>query len=185
MNNFPVTVNGKEYWISRSLAVAVSVYGFVDNKLCILANKRGPGLPNNVGKWNVVSGFIDYNETIEQCCKREVWEETGIDISTCELHRMSIEDDPKRDGQVILFRYICFIYKDKGKDIMKGKMLVNALTTEHSEPNEVSDLKWIPLDELDKYEWTSENHKNKIKEYGEYMLTYNSTCRTIYRYAER
>ena len=63
MKNFPVKVNNKEYWISRSVAVAVSIYTYINGKLCILANKRGPGLPNHVGQWNVVSGYIDFDET--------------------------------------------------------------------------------------------------------------------------
>lgn len=175
MNNFPVKVDGKEYWISRSVAVAVSIYTFIDGKLCILANKRGTGLPgqnfSNPGKWNVVSGFIDYNETLKEACIREVHEETGLDISKVELRRMMIDDSPKRSGQVILFRYIGFYYN------LDKKI---TLTNKYAEPKEVDDVKFIPVDELDNYDWTSENHKEKIKEYGEYIKYNNSTAYTFF-----
>lgn len=174
MNNFPVIIDGKERWISRSVAVAVSIYTFVDGKLCILANKRGTGLPgqnfSNPGKWNVVSGFIDYDETLKEACIREVHEETGVDISNVELKLMLIDDSPKRSGQVILFRYIGFYYNPKNKI---------TLTNKYSEPKEVDDVKFIPINELDNYDWTSENHKEKIKEYGNYILYNNSTARAI------
>lgn len=162
MNNFPVNVNGKEMWISRSVATAVSIYTINDDgKLCILANKRGTGLPgqhfSNPGKWSVITGFIDYDETLEECCIREVHEETGIDISSIKLTMRCIEDDPKRDGQVILIRYSGFIEDASDQE----------LTDKYSEPNEVAELKWIPLNELENYTWTSERHIRKIREYGE------------------
>lgn len=174
MKNFPVKVDGKEYWISRSVAVAVSIYTYINGKLCILANKRGTGLPgqnfSNPGKWNVISGFIDYDETLKEACIREVHEETGVDISNVELKLMLIDDSPERSGQVILFRYIGFYYNPENKI---------TLTNKYSEPKEVDDVKFIPIDELDNYDWTSENHKEKIKEYGYYILSNNSTARTI------
>lgn len=155
MKNFPVKVDGKEWWISRSVAVAVNVYTIIDNKVCILANKRGPGLPNHVGEWNCISGYIDFDESLIEACEREVWEETGVKINAenCKVIELyKVEDDPKRENQVILFRY--WAWYSGPTDV---------LTNENSEPNEVDEIKWIPLDEVDNYTWTSENHKNLIK----------------------
>ena len=157
MNNFPVIVDGKEWWISRSVAIAASIYTINDDgKLCILANKRGPGLPVNVGKWSVVSGFIDFGETLRECCIREVHEETGVDISNVALTMRDIEDDPSRTGEVILIRFSGFIEDASDQE----------LTNKFSEPDEVDEIKWIPLDELNNYEWTSHKHIEKIKDYG-------------------
>lgn len=168
MNNFPVIVDGKEYWISRSVATATSIFTINDdNKLCVLANKRGTGLPgqnfSNPGKWSVITGFLDYNENFVQCCIREVHEETGVDISKVDLNFREFEDDPSRDGQVILMRYSGFI--ENGTEL--------ELTDKFSDPNEVAEIKWIPLDELENYEWTSERHIQKIREYGEYECVEN------------
>lgn len=154
MKNYPLInpETGKEVWISRSVAVSVSVYTSINNKDCVLANKRGPGLPNHVGQWNVVSGYLDFDETLRQAAVREVFEETGLTIDPNNLNLARIEDDPQRENQVILFRYYCWYSGDK-----------NAITNKNSEPNEVDEVKWIPLADLDKYEWTSENHKRTIR----------------------
>ena len=174
MKNFPVIVDGKEYWISRSVAVAVSLFTFIDKKFCILANKRGPGLPNHVGEWNVISGYLDFDESLSDACIREVWEETGVDIKNVSLINLNIEDDPKRENQVILFRYAGFIMQEP-RNIIE-------LTNKNSEPNEVDEVKWIPIEEVDNYQWTSENHKNKIKEYAKYIIDFNAEARTLDRY---
>ena len=152
MKNFPVQVNGKEYWISRSVAVAVTVYAYVNGHDCVLANKRGPGLPNHVGKWNVVSGYLDFDETLLDAAKREVFEETGVDLKDNVLELYKVEDDPTRENQVILFRYTTWYNGPK-----------DVLTNKNCEPGEVDEVKWIPLKELDNYEWTSENHKKMIR----------------------
>lgn len=42
MKNFPLLdENGKEWWISRSIAVTGCVFTFLNGKWCVLANKRG------------------------------------------------------------------------------------------------------------------------------------------------
>lgn len=161
MNNFPVTVDGKEYWISRSVAVGVYIFALIDGKTCILANKRGPGLPNNVGKWSVVSGFLDYNETLTHAVYRELFEETNMKLDELNhepLELMEIDDDPTREGQVILFRYSTVVHNPE--DVI--------LSNKNSEPDEVDEIRWVPIDELKDYNWTSEKAKNRIKSYAQH-----------------
>lgn len=147
MKNFPIEKDGKTYWVSRSAAAVAYVFSYdKDGRMCVLANKRGPGLPNNVGKWNCPSGFLDYGETLKQCAVREVFEETGVRIHEDDLVLYAVDDDPKRSNQVVLFRYYTEVtYTDN-------------LTNENSEPNEVEDIRWIPLDEIKNYDWTSDIH---------------------------
>lgn len=178
MKNFPVQKDGKEYWVSRSVAIAVSLYTYINSDLCILANKRGKGLPNHAGQWNVVSGYLDYDETLREACNREVFEETGVDISDLKLYQKDIEDSPNRENQVILFRYAGFLLN--WNEI--------TLTTENAEPDEVEEVKWIPLKDLDLYEWTSEEHKKKIIDYGEFIKgadTYAATLTTVFKDYEK
>jgi len=158
MKNYPVTnpETGKTDWVSRSVAVAVNVYTSIDGKDYVLANKRGTGTKekplNHPHQWNVVSGFIDYDETLKEACIREVFEETGVDISKCDIDLYKIDDDPSRENQVILFRYYCWYNGPK-----------DVLTNEHAEPNEVEEVKWVRINEINNYEWTSEHHKKMIK----------------------
>jgi len=150
MRNFPIEKDGVTYWISRSVAAVIYVYTFIDGNLCVLANKRGPGCPNNVGLWNCPSGYVDYDETIEDSAVREVWEETGIKIYKEDLRLIEIDSSPERYHQNILVRYHCYLRPEESKEV----------TDKYSEPDEVSDIKWIPLSEIGKYEWVSRKHRN-------------------------
>ena len=152
MKNRPVIIDGKEEWLSRSIAAVAYVFASVGDNIYVLANKRGKGLPNNVGKWNAPSGFLDYDEDLTDCAVREVYEETGIVIDKHDMHFFTLDSDPKRTNQVVLARY----YANYSGDL-------NAITTEHSEPNEVEEVKWIPIQDIDKYEWTSEAHLANIR----------------------
>lgn len=169
MKNFPVYKDGKEYWVSRSVAVAVTLFSYIDNKLCVLANKRGKGLPNHVGQWNVISGYLDYDETLRDACTREVFEESGVDIKDVNLRMMDIEDEPSRENQVVLFRYTGFI--------MGAKNL--QLTTKNADEGEVEEVKWIPVEDVDQYEWTSEKHMLKIIEYGDCIVNMDRDANAI------
>ena len=162
MKNFPVNVNGKEYWVSRSIATVTYVYGVFKGVACILANKRGPGLPNKVGLWNCVSGYLDYDETLEDAAVREVFEETGVIIDKSDLFMDGIDSSVEREHQNVLVRYYANI-GTRADEVV--------LTNKNSEPNEVDEIKWIPLSEIDNYQWVSENHKRKITAfYFKYFL---------------
>lgn len=160
MKNTPVEIDGKQCWVSRSMAVVAYVYAYIGGELCILANKRGPGLPNNVGKWNAPSGYLDYDETLEECAAREVWEETGLKINPSDLRLEELDSTPTRRGQNVIVRYSMLRYNTDGT-------IVSCLTDEHSEPNEVDEIKWVPLKHIHEYEWTSEKHKKCILDYAD------------------
>ena len=49
MKNFSVNVNGKEYWISRSVAVAGFIFKQKGNDLYALIEKRGKGAADYQG----------------------------------------------------------------------------------------------------------------------------------------
>lgn len=160
MNNFSVEFNGYTFWISRSIAVVGIIYGYDnDDKEYILAVKRGTGTPDPefVGCWCLPCGYLDYDETIEEALKREVFEETGVLLDENTIDLLEVNSNPKSDKrQNVTFRY---------QAITKENNLTNiSLTTENSEPYEVSDVKWIPMDEIDNYKWAF-NHKELIKQY--------------------
>ena len=160
MKNFPIEQEGKIYWVSRSMAAVAYIYGEIGGRVCVLANKRGRGLPNKVGKWNCPSGFLDYGETLKQCALREVFEETGVKTSETGLYMFDVDDDPKRESSNVLVRFCKKLYDAE----------YAILTTDFSEPDEVEDVKWIPLDEIDNYEWVSDRHKNLIvPTYNKYL----------------
>lgn len=161
MNNFSVKFNGHTFWISRSIAVVGFIYGYdEDNNRYILAVKRGTGTPDPefVGCWCLPCGYLDYDETIEEALKREVFEETGLNIENPYfMNLLDVNSDPKSDKrQNVTFRYGYIVQEP----ITKVK-----LTAKNSEKDEVADIKWIPTNEIDNYKWAF-NHNELIKYYN-------------------
>ena len=158
MNNFNVVLGGSEYWISRSIAVVIKFIAYDKYGIkYILAVKRGKGTPDPefIGSWCYPCGYLDYNETIKEAAVREVYEETGVKLNIHNLILFYINDNPNEDKrQNVTFRYRCTI-KEPIEDIK--------LTNKNSEEKEVSDIKWIPIEEIDNYKWAF-NHDKIIKE---------------------
>jgi len=147
MKNTPVELDGKTHWISRSVAVGVCVFGNDQRgNLCLLANKRGDGCEFMKGLWNIPGGFIDYDETVEEAACRECKEETGVIINPEELIMTSLNSDPKKSSrQIVAIEFACAV--DKPVEEIE-------LTDKYSEPNEVAEIKWIPITEIRNYKWT-------------------------------
>ena len=161
MNNFSVEFNGHTFWISRSIAVVGFIYGYDnDGNEYILAVQRGTGTPDPefVGCWCLPCGYLDYDETIEEALKREVFEETGLTLKDSYFNTLlDINSDPKSDKrQNVTFRY---------ESIVRDPITELELTAKNSEKNEVADIKWIPTDEIDNYKWAF-NHNELIKYYN-------------------
>lgn len=142
MKNFPVNVDGKEYWISRSNAVVGIIFKFENGEYHILANKRGKGCPDYVGKWNIPCGYIDYDENLFHAVSREIFEETGLEVPENDWKLWVVNSDPSDEKQTISFRFYTCFWNSYG-----------TLTNEHSEPDEVEEIKWIPFSEVSNYEW--------------------------------
>ena len=142
MKNFPVKIEDKEYWISRSVATV----GFLfteDNGFKILAVKRGKGCPDEVGKWCCPCGYLEWDETLAEGCCREIKEETGIIVTPRMLNFWSINDDPSEAHQNITVRFVAF-------SNLFSEQNVN---TNNSEPDEIEEIKWIGFDDLNNYDW--------------------------------
>lgn len=157
MENTCVEIKGKKYWISRSMCTVGFVYAFDFNtkELCILAVRRGPGQSSQAddpGKWCCPCGYLDYDETLEECCRREIFEETGVMVQKGSLQLMKINSDPSQPHQNVAFRYRTTL------------TCVVPTNTSHSENNEVLECKWIPISRVDDYEWAF-GHGELIKEY--------------------
>jgi bifunctional NMN adenylyltransferase/nudix hydrolase len=104
----------------------------------VLLVKRG----RNPGKdlWAMPGGFLNQNETLEQCCLRELKEETQIDVALPVLKnsikKVEVFDDPIRDprGRTITH---AFVIKPGLKELpsVKGS-------------DDANEAKWISYDKL-------------------------------------
>ena len=161
MKNFPIMdrERGREYWISRSIAVLGIVKAIDKNGVkYILAEQRGIGTPDPeyVGKWCLPCGYRDFDETCKQAIAREVREETGINIHPENFKLIEINDNPFSDKrQNVTFRF---------KTELEGYINDFELTNKFSELNEVMNIKWIDLRKINNYKWAF-NHEKIIETY--------------------
>lgn len=144
MKNFPVNVDGKEYWISPSVAALGIIYKInEDGKLYFVANKRGKGCPDYNGYWNIPCGYFDLeDDSILIAASREIYEETGLNVPVDRWNLWYVNSKPTDGKHVLSLRFIAKFDENFG-----------TFTSENSEENEVDDIKWICIDDVDNYDW--------------------------------
>lgn len=165
------TVDGGEVWHSRSIAVIGMILMRHEGELYVLMGKRGPGLPNEVGKWCLPCGYLDWDETCEEAFIREVYEETGLnlykmmnsyDILFDHTHfPWKINSEPIGEQQNVSMHYaILFDTRENGY-IEKPSLPV--LTIENNvDKDEVEESRWIKTTDLHQYDCAF-NHDFSVK----------------------
>lgn len=161
MKNYCIIDNeGREHWISRSIAVVVFVFAKdIYGDSYVLAVQRGKGTPDPeyVGAYCVPCGYLDYDETIAQAAQRELMEETGLNLPISDFKLLNFNDIPESDKrQNVTFRYIV-------NSNVPVEDLSKLFTTKNSEKDEVGSIKFISLININNYEWAF-NHQELIKE---------------------
>ncbi|NTW89998.1 MAG: NUDIX domain-containing protein [Candidatus Moranbacteria bacterium] len=88
----------------------------IDENGQILLQKRSKNMPSNGGKWNPSgAGYVEPGESERCAAKRELLEETGIDIPTDELGTPTVfsSRDTCPDGSIkAQFKYIYFVRRN-------------------------------------------------------------------------
>lgn len=99
-NECATLVDGRKVWLSRSVAVVNMIIAEVDDRIYVLMVKRGPGCPDEIGKWVMPCGYLDWNETLAECGIRETYEETGLNLNEFGNHKIGyLVRDDYNDGQ--------------------------------------------------------------------------------------
>lgn len=142
-------------WDSRACAVVVHVWcQYVDindnTKTYVLIGKRGTG-GDNKGLLNIPCGYFDWDENLEQASRREVWEETGLNIekyynnaAVSHLDQPWFVNSETTENRQNIAMHTGFIFVLNEKD---GDKLPE-LTSEYSEPNEVEELYWMDIEKI-------------------------------------
>ena len=164
LHNFPFLYRGKEYWYSRSVAVTHFVFcKNLNNEWCILANERGSGTPDYQGYWNCPCGYLDFNENGEEAAQRETFEETGLYLKKENINFWRVSTSPLNNRQnVSIFYY----------SVLDGNCEDFKLSNKGSEKDEVSNIKWIPINNTSDYDWAF-NHPSLIREIYNSVITNN------------
>ncbi len=85
------------------------------------------------GKWALVGGFLDRDETLAEAIKREAFEEIGWKLKN--IKPFKIVDNPNRPN-------------DDGRQNVSFVFLAEPVTEKTKVSEEVSEVKWFDLDNL-------------------------------------
>lgn len=115
----------------NKIVTVVSVTVIKDNEILLIKESKSTAY----NKWNFPSGRIEQYEDILNAARREVKEETGLDVNL--LHTTGIYNFVSDStDHVILFHFI--------GEIVGGTLKIDE--------NEVIDCKWVTLNELRNFE---------------------------------
>jgi mutator protein MutT len=89
--------------------------------------------------WALPGGRLEYEETIEQCLKRELKEETGLEISVGEL--LYVTDRFYRNDHIV---HMMFLVKKTGGEFRGGKEL-------ELETEKIKEFNMVPIEKLHDY----------------------------------
>ena len=108
-----------------SRTVTIDAVIIKDQKVLLIKRGKEP----DKGLWGVPGGYVDWDETLEGTVKREVKEETNLDVKKLKL--IGISSSPKRHPKQVI--NIVYLATADG-DAIHG--------------DDAQDLKWFDLDKL-------------------------------------
>ncbi len=135
-------VGGHVLFESRSVAVTAVVVGRdASGRFHALVGERGPRVDKS-GTWCLVCGYLDWDESLREAVRREVFEEAGVDLAALEAsgeawlskQPLFIQSDPTAHRQNVTARFLASVSR------------LVPLSTENAEPGEVTQLAWLLLD---------------------------------------
>ena len=130
----------KRYTVRNSTCDLIAVR---EGKILLYRRKRNP----QKGWWALPAGYLEWDETLEECVKRELREELGFSVRSVAL--LGVYSDPKRDLDGRQNIAHCFVGEVSGK--MK------------KDTSEVGKVEWFELDELP--EKIAFDHRKMIADY--------------------
>ena len=112
--------------------VGIGVIIYNDKNQILFIKRKGK---HGDGEWSFPGGKLDFGESFEECARREVLEEVGIEISNPEYVNVTNDLFPDYD-----LHFITVFMKSK---YVSGEVL-------NLEPDKCSEVKWSTLEEVSK-----------------------------------
>ena len=134
---------GQIVFDSRSIAIlAVVVARSRAGTFHVLAGLRGPAVDQS-DRWCLVCGYLDWNEDLQGALRREVWEESGLDLTALEAagaatipaQPVFLQSDPRAHRQNLTAHFPVEIHVDE----------LPTPSGANAEPGEVEQVAWLPL----------------------------------------
>lgn len=118
----------------RRPAVGLAAIIVRDGKV-LLGKRRGS---HSAGVWSTPGGHLEWDEDFETCVAREVLEETGLEINTCEQFWFSNNVLPADDRHYVTLYFQC--------EVLGGE-------PQTLEPDKCEGWQWFDLDDLPEPLW--------------------------------
>jgi 8-oxo-dGTP diphosphatase len=109
--------------------------------------------PPHIGLWSPPGGKMEHGESPQECCTREIYEETGLIVHDPMLRGIQTVINTAYNIHWLLFIFCAYDYK--------GSLL--------PPETEEGELRWIPLAELEQYQRPYADTR-----YWPYITTHNS-----------
>ena len=119
---------------STHLTVDLIIQDSYANKILLIKRNKGFGS----GKYAIIGGFVEPNETCLEAIKRECFEEIGFDISNFtedDFDAITLVDNPTRSDRG---RIVTQVYK-----LSLNSIGINSIMDNFKENDEVSELLWV------------------------------------------
>ena len=111
----------------KNRGVSIDAVILRNNKVLLIKRRNSPFK----GMWALPGGYVEFNENANETIKREVKEETNLDVVTSELS--DVYTDPKRDPRSTIS--LAYVVKATG----------------NTKPgDDASEVEWFKLDKLPK-----------------------------------
>lgn len=163
-NKCHTTTEGEDIWKSRSVALVGMILMRHEGEIYVILGKRGSACPNEIGKYCLPCGYLDYNETCEEGVVREIFEESGFNVYKAmeqytvlhdQMHYpWKINSIPDNEVQNVSLHYALFL-KSGEEGLPKLTIENNAIE------GEVSEVHWINIKDLHLYD-IAFNHESTI-----------------------
>lgn len=121
---------------------------FLDGKVVLVKRGNEPGY----GQWSIPGGAVNLGETIEEAVKREVYEETGLDVEALEVVKVVDPIIKDKDNRILYhFVLIDFLCRYKSGNLMADSDVLDACVVPMSELSDY-DLPAVTLEVIEKAE---------------------------------
>lgn len=124
---------GWVYYPHSASAVVGVIWNMAKGEVLLVQRGREP----HKGQWSLPAGFMEFGEHPEDTLRREIQEETGMEVTGSEF--LDIKqglDDPRAPGQLVFFYRVGAM----------GEPTLN-------DPEENLDIRWWPIDALPQIAW--------------------------------
>ena len=123
----------------------------INEKGEILLGKRSEQEKNFQGKWNLVSGMMEWGETVEEALKREAMEEIGVEVEVVKFTgRYYDAKDRHPTKTCIALPHLCKIVSGEPRVV---------------DPEEIVEVKWFKPEEIREME-LAYDHKKMLEDEG-------------------